>query len=453
MKRLIYIFITLILSCSNSTHLFEINTATSVDVDGLNPFTMVSSRTEEILRNVYEGLVKPDIDGKIQPAIAKDYRIINNGKKYIFVIRDNVYFHNGNKLKMSDIVFSIKKAKELNIEDEFSNIRDVYYNKNILTIDLYKPDYSLIYYLIVPIIEEKSYSTISKIPNGLGPYILDSYRTEQYIKLKRFDNYYGKKANIQRVNIRIIPNEETQMLKFLSNEMNLLLNINRKRIKELKEKKVEKNLSNTLLVMGINNNLYDKKMRLALNSAINRDEIINIALNGYGEKIGKETDVNLELLKGKVFEMKISTHNPLYKETAQIIKQQLAKYGAKVNIVPIEWSTWLDTVYKKREFELTLIALTGEMDKYVNYRRYKSDYMRNFNSFYNEEYDIILSQAKATKNRDEIFKKLDSILYDDIPNVFILRPYNMVAMDNDIYGYLFYDTANINFSSMYFGRD
>lgn len=448
--KIIILILLFICSCSNNTNNTNtINTATSVDLDSLDPYKMVSSRTEEILRNVYEGLVIPSHrKGKVEPAIAKNYIITDNGKKYIFEIRDDIYFHDGSKLTMNDVIFSLKKAIELKLEKEFENIKKIDSKDNKLILTLKEPDYSLIYYLIVPIVNSKTYGNIKN--NGTGPYYIHKYQEEQFITLKKFNKYYGKKANIDNINIYIIPDENTQMLKFLSGELNLLLNVNKHRINELKNKKILTQESNNIFIMGINNKKHNKDMRIALNSAVNRDEIINIILNGYGTKIGYETDKNLELLKGKNFEMKVSTHNPIYKDTAQIIAQNLKKYGANLKIIPTEWSSWLTNVYQNRDFDLTLISFTGKLDEDAIYRRYKSNYYRNFNNYSNKNYDKLINSSKLTNDRVNIFSMADDILYKDIPNVFLFKPNNIVAMDKNIYGFTFYNLAFINFSNLYF---
>ena len=86
-----------------------VKTIMSMDIDSLNPYKMVSSGTEEIMMNVFEGLVMPDVDGGLIPAVAKDYKISDDGLTYTFTIRDNIKFHNGNPLDVKDVEFSLRK--------------------------------------------------------------------------------------------------------------------------------------------------------------------------------------------------------------------------------------------------------------------------------------------------------------------------------------------------------
>ena len=63
--------------------------------DSLDPHKAVAAGTEEVFFNMFEGLVKPDSDGNLNPAIASDVDISEDGKVYTFTLRENVKFHDG----------------------------------------------------------------------------------------------------------------------------------------------------------------------------------------------------------------------------------------------------------------------------------------------------------------------------------------------------------------------
>ena len=87
----------------------ELKTTISMDIDSLNPYKIVSSGSEEIMFNVFEGLVMPGADGSLKPAIAESWKISEDGKTYTFKIRKGVKFHNGKELTPQDVVFSLKR--------------------------------------------------------------------------------------------------------------------------------------------------------------------------------------------------------------------------------------------------------------------------------------------------------------------------------------------------------
>ena len=101
----------LILACGKDTenNLKEIKTTMSMDIDSLNPYKMVSSGTEEIMLNVFEGLLMPNSKGELTPAIAESYKISEDGRIYTFKIRKGIKFHNGNPLDVKDVEFSLNR--------------------------------------------------------------------------------------------------------------------------------------------------------------------------------------------------------------------------------------------------------------------------------------------------------------------------------------------------------
>ena len=125
MKYFLTLLLTLLISCTNSASKKEINTAITSDIESINPYKLVSSNSTEIMYNIYEGLVMPSENGDVVPALAKSYSVSEDGLVYEFVIRDNVYFHNGDKLTVEDVIFSLEKMKELKIQSAFLNIKEI----------------------------------------------------------------------------------------------------------------------------------------------------------------------------------------------------------------------------------------------------------------------------------------------------------------------------------------
>ena len=108
------------------------------DLDSLDPHKAVAAGTREVLYNIFEGLVKPDKDGKLVPAVAESYEISADGKTYTFVLRDGVKFHNGGTVTADDVVYSLNRCAgrlenpdpEVQVVAAFSVISDITASKN-----------------------------------------------------------------------------------------------------------------------------------------------------------------------------------------------------------------------------------------------------------------------------------------------------------------------------------
>ncbi|MBQ8263721.1 MAG: ABC transporter substrate-binding protein, partial [Oscillospiraceae bacterium] len=98
-------------SAAVSTPITELNVGIAQDLDdSLDPHTMAAAGTREVLFNVFEGLVKPDTDGNLIPAVASDYVIGENADTFTFTLREGVKFHDGREVTVGDIVYSISRV-------------------------------------------------------------------------------------------------------------------------------------------------------------------------------------------------------------------------------------------------------------------------------------------------------------------------------------------------------
>ena len=75
--------------------------------DSLDPHEALAAGTREILFNIYEGLVKPDSNGDLKPAVADEYSVSEDGLTYTFHLRKGVKFHNGKDVTADDVLYSI----------------------------------------------------------------------------------------------------------------------------------------------------------------------------------------------------------------------------------------------------------------------------------------------------------------------------------------------------------
>ena len=424
-----------------------VRTITSMDIDSLNPYKLVSSGSEEIMMNVFEGLVMPTVDGGLAPAVAKEYKISDDGLTYTFEIREGIKFHNGNPLDVKDVEFSLRKMSgregDTPAQAMFSNIDDIKITgDNEITITLKVPDSAFIYYMTEGIVPDENRDSLDKEAIGTGPFKVSGYDREQKIILTKNDDYWGEKAKIDEVDIFVTPNAETAFLKLLSGEIDILPRVDSKRLNELKNFKTISGAQNTVQLFALNNKFEPfshKEVREAINLAVDKDAVIKNVMGGYGIKletnmspvmkkycidnIGEKRDVEKakELLKKAGYEnlkftVKVPSNYAMHVSTAQVIAEQLKEVGITMNIETVEWATWLSEVYSGRKYEATIVGLTGKLDPDSILKRYASNYPRNFFNYENPKYDKLIADAKITSDenkRIEYYKEAQRILRDE----------------------------------------
>lgn len=467
-------------------NLKEIKTTMSMDIDSLNPYKMVSSGTEEIMMNIFEGLLMPTPSGDLAPVIAESYEISEDGTLYTFKIRDGIKFHNGNPLDVKDVEFSLNRMSGKDgfppssaLFNEIEEIKVI--DKNRIQIRLKEADSAFIYSLTEGIVPDENANELDKNPIGTGAFKVVQYDREQQIVFEKFNDYWGEKANIDRVTVLVVPNNETAFLKLLSGEINMLSKVDAKRLNELKNFNNISAPQNTVQIFSLNNKIApfdDVRVRKAINMAINKDEIITAVMGGNGIKletnmspvmkkycidnIGETQSIEKakELLKESghtnfSFTIKVPSNYPMHVNTAQIIAEQLKAIGLTVKIETIEWTTWLSEVYSGRKYEATIVGLSGKLDPYSILRRYTSDYKNNFFNFEDAEYDKLIETAKNS-SKDEIiiesYKKAQEILRDKQAAIYIMDPKLITSLDKKISGFEYYPLPYINFAKMNIGE-
>ena len=407
----------------------SIRTVSTVDIDSLNPYQVVSSASEQILLNVFEGLIMPGVDGTVVPALAESYEISEDGKTYTFSIRKGVKFHNGNNMDIKDVEFSLNymsgKLGNNPTEALFENIEKIeILDDSHIAIHLSKPDSSFIYYMKEAIVPDENKDHLKDIAIGTGPYKIAGYQKEQKLVLSKNEEYWGEKAKISTVTILISPNSETNFLKLLSGEINFLTNIDPKRIPELDKYQILSSPSNLCLILSLNPKekpFDDIEVRKAINLAIDKNKVIQLAMNGKGSPIytnmspvmskflwsapeeQADPEKAKQILEQKKllpmeFTLKVPNSSKFYLDTAQSVREQLKDIGITVNLEMVEWASWLSDVYTNRKYVASLAGLSGKMEPDAILRRYTSTYAKNFTNFNNTRYDVLVEEAKRTSN-------------------------------------------------------
>ena len=139
-------------------------------------------------------------------------------------------------------------------------------------------------------------------------------------------------------------------------------------------------------------------------------------------------------------------------DSAQIIADELSQVGINVTLNQVEWSTWLQDVYKGGNFQATVIGFDGTLAPSDWLKKYVTDDAKNFMHYSNTEYDDVFNTAYTTVDDDvkvENYKKAQMILAEDAAAVYIEDPANLVAVSKKFGGYTFYPTAAEDMSLLY----
>lgn len=345
MKKITTFILTILLTtnCSNNDQKTQqITSDKSVfyynEKDGISSLDPAESNILPhiwICNQFYNGLAQSDDSLNVIPCIAQSWKIEENGTKYIFHLRNDVYFHDnpcfpngkGRKVKAYDFEFSfnrllvtpnstaaslllyIDKSERTNFRP-FQSINDstfVIYLKepysvflNILTMKYF----SVIPYEAIDYYKKTFYSHAV----GTGPFMLKQWEEGNKMILVKNSNYFetDKHGNrlpyLDAVSISFIKDKETAFIEFLNGKLDMLSGADAMNINEVLDKSGALNKTYTskcylqkanylktdyigLLVdekVNKNSPLLKKTFRQALNYAIDRERLVKYFRNGVG---------------------------------------------------------------------------------------------------------------------------------------------------------------------------
>ena len=468
----------------------EITVGIAQDLDdSLDPHQTVAAGTREVLFNIFEGLVKPNSDGEMIPAVAEKYTLSEDGTTYTFTLREGVKFHNGQTVTAEDVVYSINRCaavpegQEKPLVAAFSAVKSVEaLDEKTVAVTIAQRDLEFISYMTAAIIPA-DYENQDTAPVGTGPFRFVSRTPQQAFVMERFEDYWGAPAWLDKVTYKICENADALVMNLNGGSIDLCAHLTSAQASQLNQSfQVLEGTMNLVQAIYLNNQAkpFDNQMvRQALCYAIDRQGIMDMVADGHGTAVGSSiypafTKYFLPELVDKYphdvakakelltqagypdgFDMTISVPNNYqpHMDTAEVVAEQLREAGINVTIQPVEWSTWLDTIYNGRQFQATVVGVdAANMTARAMLERFTSDYAKNFINYSNPAYDALFQQAiNATDEatQTDLYKQMETMLADTAANVYIQDLCDLVAMRQDLGGLKFYPIYVLDLSTVY----
>ncbi len=475
------------------SYLFGDNTPLRIAIKGepssLNPNNKRIIWDQFVANRLFDTLSKSSNNLKIVPSLLHSWSNPDS-HTWIFKIRKGIKFHNGDMLTTKDIIFTLDRIKKkyksyANIFAKISSytIIDKYTFrvKTYNSVDTFKI-FNNIHIVPSKYIQKVGEKKFALHPIGSGAYKYASGDTKE-LKLKRYENYWGKKANIENVIIKYIPSDK-QYKALIDSEVDIVQNLNYEEFSNLKNNlnfKTFVKYSTLYHYLGMDvrrkktpaidlavNPFRDKKIRLAIaktidlntinkivfkNQASILSQLSNSSVYGYNPNIKSQLH-NIkkakELMREAGYEngFEVTLHTPLgsREKIANIIAKQLKDINIKVKVSPIKDKKFWKEIFKKNHkysFFLAGFSVGDSVEKSLNILFGARDGRGrlNFTGYSNPNFDLQLdigAKSISKKRRLLALQKASNILAKDNP---IIPLYNLPQF----YGY----NKRINFSLIF----
>ena len=442
------------------------------DIASLDPQMEIDLATGRILLNIYEPLFRRDWRGKITPHLAESYKILDP-LTWEIKLRRGVKFHNGEEFNAETVKFSIERATNERIKPKPRVGRYYTTFKSIEIIDPYTiriktgaPDPILVNrltdlfgYMIPPkYIREHGQDILKVKPVGTGPFKFVRWDKDERVVLAANENYWGPKPEFKQVVFKPVPEPTTRIADLESGKADIVTDIPPEQIERLKNCpvatiKVSLSTRNIHIILNTlsSSPVGNKKVRRALQYAVDVDAIIKNILGGYGRRIAtlfvpesfgydptiepypydpeKAKKLLAEAGYPNGFEVQFDVPSGRYlkgEEVAQAVAGQLAKVGIIAKIQQFEWGGY---VKRWRARKLSPLAFIGAGDIMLDCDQLLTSRLisnANYGGFYSSpKMDELILKGRKTMDQEErlkIYSEAQKLIKEDCP---ILPLYQM----------------------------
>jgi len=478
----------------------------------INPILAVSDVDRDLNLLVYSGLLKADTEGNLIPDLAQSFTVSSDGLEYVFFLKENIYFHDGKPVLSKDVLYTIEKIQDPEVKSPrrpaWESVLVQRINEREIKFILQEPYAPFLENLTIGIvpkhiwesvpIDQFSFSQFNIEPIGSGPYKIKNIKKNStgittLYELEAFPDYVFGKPYISNLIIKLYSNEEDLIKDLKKGKINSVGGISTETASLLEEDYIVKT-STLPRIFGVflNQNqaplFLNKEVRLALETALDREEIINSALFGYADSVNgpipkskvydlifegkevieeesgssEETNDRIEkarailekagwsensegILEKKkkeettLLKFSISTSEvPELRKVAEIVKKQWQEIGALVEIKIFEINDLNQNVIRPRKFEALLFGevIGRDMDFYPFWHSsQRNDPGLNIALYANITVDDLLEKARILLNKPERIEKylqFEEEVKTDIPAIFIYSPHFIYVIPSKI---------------------
>lgn len=496
----------------------ELRVGMAADPSSADPHFHNLGPNNQLRRNIFDSLVATDAEQRIYPQLATSWRA-TSPTTWEFKLRKDVVFSDGSSFDAYDVVYTVCRIP--GVKDSPSLFTT--YTKAAEKFEVPDPHTLVVHtktpYPLLPV-EFSSWGIISAKANkvdgksiafnksgcgnlnypgsaefnegkaaiGTGPYLLESFRRGEGVRLKKNPRYWGTAPEWDTIVMKPLTSDGPRVAALMAGDVDLIENPplqDLARIKADKNLKVTQSISNRVIyihltsgpdshkaILGTDNKnpLKDIRVREALSISINRDAIVSRIMGGVAVPAGellpagmfgahpegqmKPPAFNLDRAKKLLaeagypngFTLTLGTPNDRYindAEVSQAVAQMWTRLGVKTNIDAMTASTFFSR-RNKSEFPAYLAgwgASTGEMSSPLKALLATADKSRGYGAtnptgYSNKALDDSLTKALATvddKTREDLLRQTSRMAMNDwsiIPLHFEVTPWAMKSKLN-----------------------
>lgn len=453
---------------ANATKNLSLTIGQTADLKGnFNPYNLVPSNFV-MMYQVYDTLIRESTTLTPEPRLATSWTVAPNGLSITLHLRP-AEFSNGSPITSQDVAYDInlvkQKATAANIRILADNISSVSTpNPTTVVINYTKPFPGIFDFLNLLFIADRStvssnYMTV----DASGPFEVANYTPGVSFALKPNPHFWGPTPSLKKVEVKVLPDQQTlvESLKTGSIQVaDLITPFDAKQFKS--DTSVTTGVppqgnSNFAIALNVSSSpLNNVDVRQALSLALDRQKMVTVALDGFGQaaclpfvvstqlgyykSLANSCRFDLTAAKAKIqqsglknisFTLVTSTQaNPVMTQMAQIFQADLAKIGVSLHIQDLASAAWNSDAVGGTFQSLIQPYGRANLDPSTLFSADTMWYPTGNNThFNNPDYTSLVHEADASTNtslRQSLYRKIDQIILQQnfaLPIASNPRPY------------------------------
>jgi peptide/nickel transport system substrate-binding protein len=465
----------------------------------VDPQGAPSSGLSIVLPYLFDTLVVRDLDNSLVPALAESWEVSEDGKTITMKLRPDVVFHDGTPLNAEAVKFTFERFKaEGKASPIYAGVQQI---AGIEAVDERNVRFtfgapaanfwSTISMPYAGIISPASVQSVSENGEGFlvgsGPFRLAEWQSGQSITLEKNSDYTWGPAvvenrgvpHLDKLVFKVIPDAATQLAALEAGEVDVIFINNpahRAKLEKNPDVRLEETVLNSLIYLGFNNQkapFDDVKVRQALSHAINKDQIVEVALGGLGiaayaplpptlpgfdpalkaNELGYDVEKAMALLTDAGFEpgsdgawsrdgqplrtVLLTSNRPPNDAVATVIQSQLQEIGVPVEIQQLDSKAVMEAA-NAGQFDLLLWRYDwNDPDALSIFLGSDRIGATNRVAYGNPDLDVLLAQGALeldAKKRDQIYLEAQKLIMADAPWQAIYNPIDLMAISKRVDG-------------------
>ena len=454
--------------------------AQTTEATGLDPQLVPAFSRSRRTPLFYNQLVRFDGDMNPQPELAESWEVSRDGLTWTFKLRQGVKFHDGQEMTSADVKFTFDRLFEKSPgKSDFIAVDKVEpagkYGVKFITKEPFAGLIASLGGFWAFIISEagiKKHGDLNKAALGTGPYMLEDWKVEQQMVMKKNPNYFKKGLPyVDGAILRTIPDEANIVAALRTGQIHHAFIEDNKNYNLLKDEKTLTGYRSSRLgydFLNINASrgpLKDVRVRQAISYAVDRAAVLRVAAAGFGRltapatapmkawqlpeeqwmkyyrpDIDKAKKLMADAGQAAGFTVKLGVIPtfPTMVSGAPVVAANLKRIGITAEIENVEYAVWIKR-WLAKDFDMTMNTTPGYADPDTAFfRALHSTKGQNWNSWSVPDLDGLMEEGRKQmdqKKRKEIYDKVQIMILENVPHLWLFSADTIDFTQNTVKGW------------------